>query len=78
MRFVTYRTGFDKAELHADVETLDGLLADDFLCIGPKAFILDKRGWIDRHVHFKYVSQVWVNLGERWRLAAIQFSPRGD
>lgn len=105
---------FDNAELHADVETLDRLLADDFLSIGPKGFVLDKRGWIDRHVHFKYekletsemdirlfdsaaivrniqrnratmdgkqvelavrVSQVWVNVGEQWRLAAIQFSP---
>jgi hypothetical protein len=108
---------FDKAELDADVETLDRLLADDFLSIGPKGYILDKRGWIDRHVHFKYekletsemdirlfgsaaivrniqrnratmddkqvelavrVSQVWVNMEEQWRLAAIQFSPLAE
>jgi hypothetical protein len=45
---------FDKAELNADIETLGRLLADDFVSIGPKGFVLDKQQWIDRHVHFKY------------------------
>jgi hypothetical protein len=105
---------FDHAELHADIETLQRLLTDDFLSIGPKGFMLDKQEWINRHVHFRYdtldtsdmdirlydntaivrniltntatyndehveftlrVSQVWVEQGNEWRLAAIQFSP---
>lgn len=45
---------FDRAELHADAATLQRLLADDFLSIGPKGFVLDKQEWIDRHVHFTY------------------------
>jgi hypothetical protein len=45
---------FDTAELHADTETLQRLLADDFLSIGPKGFVLDKQEWIERHVHFTY------------------------
>ena len=45
---------FDTAELHADAETLRRLIADDFLSIGPKGFVLDKQEWIDRHVYFTY------------------------
>jgi hypothetical protein len=46
---------FDQAELHADLNQLQRLLADDFLSIGPKAFVLNKRQWIDRHGQFKYL-----------------------
>jgi len=45
---------FYKAELHADTATLQRLLADDFLSTGLRDFILDKKEWINRHVHFKY------------------------
>jgi len=45
---------FDRAELHADRETLQRLLADDFVSIGPKGFLLDKQAWIDRHDLFEY------------------------
>lgn len=45
---------FDGAELTADLATLRGLIADDFLSIGPKGFVLTKQEWIDRHVHFTY------------------------
>jgi hypothetical protein len=45
---------FDAAELAADTETLQELLAEDFLSIGPKGFVLTKSEWIDRHVHFTY------------------------
>ena len=108
---------FDTAELNADAETVDRLIADDFLSIGPRGFVLDKKEWIDRHVHFEYhaletsdmdirlygrtaivrdiqrnkaiykdqqvelavrVSQVWVNQDDKWRLAAIQFSPLAE
>lgn len=45
---------FDEAELHGDTGILPQLIADDFLSIGPKGFVLTKQEWIDRHVHFKY------------------------
>lgn len=45
---------FDRAELHADTERLRELIADDFLAIGPKGFILNKEEWIGRHAHFTY------------------------
>jgi hypothetical protein len=45
---------FDEAELEADAETLQRLLCEDFLSIGPRGFVLDKQEWIGRHVHFTY------------------------
>lgn len=45
---------FDDAELTDDRPTLEELLHDDFLSIGPKGFLLDKRQWIDRHEFFVY------------------------
>lgn len=45
---------FDEAELRADRDVLHELLHEDFLSIGPKGFLLDKRQWIDRHDHFRY------------------------
>ena len=56
----------DQAELEADSLTLERLIADDFLSIGPKGFVLDKREWIGRHVHFTYhaldVSEMDIRL----------------
>jgi hypothetical protein len=45
---------FDRAELTGDRETLRELIADDFLSIGPRGFVLDKQQWIDRHGEFSY------------------------
>jgi hypothetical protein len=45
---------FDHAELTADRETLRELIADDFLSIGPRGFVLDKEQWINRHDDFTY------------------------
>jgi hypothetical protein len=47
---------FDHAELTADTETLRQLIADDFLSIGPRGFVLDKEQWIHRHGEFSYQS----------------------
>ena len=45
---------FDRAELAGDREGLRELIADDFLSIGPRGFVLDKTQWIDRHGEFRY------------------------
>jgi hypothetical protein len=45
---------FDRAELYDDRETLRRLIADDFLSIGPRGFILNKDTWINRHNQFSY------------------------
>jgi hypothetical protein len=47
---------FDDAELFGDVERLGALLADDFLSIGERGFMLDKERWIGRHGDFRYLS----------------------
>lgn len=45
---------FDEAELRADRDALERLIGEDFLSIGPRGFVLDKREWIDRHDQFRY------------------------
>jgi hypothetical protein len=45
---------FDKAEVDADRETLRELIANDFLSIGPKGFVMNKEEWIGRHGLFTY------------------------
>jgi len=47
---------FNDAELHADTDRLNTLLADDFMSIGDRGFQLNKRQWIDRHADFAYHS----------------------
>lgn len=45
---------FDAAELADERAVLDQLLHEEFLSIGPRGFLLDKRQWIDRHDFFVY------------------------
>lgn len=40
---------FADAELKADTEALEGLLAADFRGVGPLGFVLTKDQWIDRY-----------------------------
>lgn len=47
---------FDEAELRRDAERLEALLADDFLSIGERGFVLDKEQWIGRHEDLRYLS----------------------
>ena len=37
------------AELRGDIATLDALLDDQFIAVGPLGFLLTKSEWIDRH-----------------------------
>jgi hypothetical protein len=56
---------FDDAELHADTDRLNTLLADDFISIGERGFQLDKRQWIARHADFAYLSLDTAELDVR-------------
>jgi hypothetical protein len=56
---------FDDAELHADTDRLNALLADDFMSIDERGFQLDKRQWIARHADFAYLSLETAELAVR-------------
>ena len=47
---------FDEAELHADTDALNALLADDFRSIGEQGYVLDKAQWVGKFVEFAYTS----------------------
>jgi hypothetical protein len=46
---------FEEAELRADTETLQALLADDFRSIGDQGYVLDKAQWIGKFTEFAYI-----------------------
>jgi hypothetical protein len=55
----------DDAELHADTDRVNALLADDFMSIGERGFQLDKQQWIARHADFAYLSLETAGLDVR-------------
>jgi hypothetical protein len=38
-----------RAEIEADVSTLESLALDDFTLVGPAGFVLSKEKWLDRY-----------------------------
>jgi ketosteroid isomerase-like protein len=46
------------AERTGDARTLDALLADDFVGVGPVGFVLDKRTWVGRFEHGLHYEQL--------------------
>jgi hypothetical protein len=71
---------FDDAELRGDTDRLDALLADDFMSIGDRGFLLDKRQWIDTHADFGYRSLETTELDVRHydRAAIVRCVRRGE
>ncbi|HST85141.1 MAG TPA: nuclear transport factor 2 family protein [Kineosporiaceae bacterium] len=66
------RQAFDDAELRADRAELDSMLVDDFLSIGERGFVLDKRQWIARHDDFRYLGIDTTEIdARRYERAAI-------
>ncbi|NYF56152.1 nuclear transport factor 2 family protein [Micromonospora purpureochromogenes] len=47
---------FDEAELRADTDVLNALLADDFRSIGEQGYVLDKAQWVGKFAEFAYTS----------------------
>lgn len=47
---------FEEAELRADADTLNALLAEDFRSIGEQGYVLDKAQWIGKFADFAYTS----------------------
>ncbi|MEU9825442.1 nuclear transport factor 2 family protein [Micromonospora chersina] len=70
---------FDEAEMHADTDRLNALLAEDFMSIGEQGYLLDKRQWIDRHADFAYLSLTTTQLDVRRydRAAIVRCVQRG-
>jgi hypothetical protein len=48
------RCAFDEAELRADTDALNALLADDFRSIGEQGHVLDKAQWVGKFAEFAY------------------------
>ncbi|MGK5742718.1 DUF4440 domain-containing protein [Micromonospora sp. URMC 103] len=47
---------FDEAELRADTDLLNALLADDFRSIGEQGYVLDKAQWVGKFAESAYTS----------------------
>lgn len=55
------------AELYGDTAVLGRILADDFVAVGPRGFVLTKDQWLFRHDsgNLAYTSFVWDEIEVR-------------
>ena len=55
------------AELRGDTAVLGEVLADDFVAVGPRGFMLTREEWLSRHASGKliYESLEWDEVGVR-------------
>jgi ketosteroid isomerase-like protein len=44
-------TGWAESERTGDATTMETMLSDDFVGIGPVGFVLDRQGWLGRFAH---------------------------
>jgi hypothetical protein len=53
--------------LHGDTATLGRILADDFVAIGPRGFVLFREQWLSRHDCGKFPTKLfdWDEVGIR-------------
>ena len=62
---LVFHRRFGDAELQGNAESLEPLLAEDFLSIGEQGFVMDKNQWIARHEEFRYLSLETTELDVR-------------
>ena len=67
----SFLAAWTDAEREGDVATLDALIADDFVGVGPLGFTLPKSAWLGRHAggELKY---------EQFAVDEVDARPHGD
>jgi len=70
-QIVSFLDAWTHAERDGDVATLDTLIADDFVGVGPLGFALPKAAWLQRHAdgELKY---------ETFAVDEVDARPHGD
>jgi hypothetical protein len=68
---------YAEAALRGDVAGLGTLLGDDFVCVGPLGFVLDKQQYLGsrRSGDLKHTAFEWSETRVRRRIVGIHLSP---